>query len=94
MGWGAWLNPCFFANGGTAGTLSTSAKLTQRAARPSEMKPALDGAAHAAYNADHGADIRDHHSNYVPGALTYSSRRDNGVGPARAAPHPKDRNDQ
>jgi len=41
--------------------------------------PPLDAAFRGAYNAPHDDLFRNHHSNYLPGALSDTSRRDNGV---------------
>ena len=44
---------------------------------------ALDAAGRAAYNPPHDAPVRDHHSNYMPGALRLTSRRDKAHGKPR-----------
>lgn len=48
-----------------------------------EAIPPLDDADHAAYKAGDDADIGDYLSNYLPGALTISSRRDKAYEPSR-----------
>lgn len=54
----------------------------------------LDACWVRAYKAGHDDMRSDRHSNYMPGALTLTSRRDHRRSSHRAAPHPQNSNTQ